>query len=231
MGDFFKWLFELINEGIKAGIPVDVIIIAVLIVVAVAGAYLVIRYMMRSKKEILKGQTDVVNTLTKVNSSLTTLDDALKEQVNILSNITFRLEVLEGNSGNISELQALTFGELLVEESFGSMLRVYFDTREWLDSKKPLDPSEDDSLNARTIDRVTTSFEVIQRDYINKLGIYSINNKSLDAYINDRFRNEWNHIMNEITNRLIIDQNSIKEYLKDKQEIFKSDLFQYIRSL
>ena len=227
----WELLQQIYTDMLSAGFPVESIVVALLTIASVVGTWRVIRYMMRSKKEILNGQVEVAKMLEKLNNSITTSNMLQTDLVTISSNIVYRLETLEGNSNNINELQALTFAELLVEESFNTMLRVYYETRNWLDEKKPVDASKDDALNARTIDRIATAFDAIQRDYINKLGIYAINNKKLDGYINDEFRREWNHILTEVTNRLIIDQNSMKEYLKVKEEIFKSDLYKYIRSL
>jgi len=226
----WQLLQKIYTDMTSAGFPVESIIVAILTVSTVVCTWRIIKYMMNSKKEILDGQQSIDNTLTKVNSSL---DRVCTSNISIdftLQQLNSTLVELKGKSNNIRVGQALTLAELVVEESFSSMLRVYFDTKEWIDSKE-IRPTHDSQLNERVIDRVKTSFDAISGDYGDKLSNFEVNNTKLSTYINDEFHVEWDHICCEITNRLVLGENSVKEYLKDKQEIFRSDLYKFIKEI
>jgi hypothetical protein len=214
-------IFSWITGAVKSGVPVGIIATGMLGAILIIVGIRVIRYMMDSKKEILKGINNNTSNNAMVSSSLA-------EVAVSLGAITFQLNNLTKVDERIPEGQAVIVYGLMMNDMFnGDIKACYKSANDWLNSKE-LDRNDED-VQIKIAERVEMSFQAIFKELDDRLRNFKYNNHYLNKYMDANFINEFDHVKDHVYGMLCEGTNGINAYISTKKSFFISDFNSYLR--
>jgi hypothetical protein len=122
------------------------------------------------------------------------------------------LELIKERNTELNVSQTEVVFALAINKCFRQLLKNYYELQDYLDNKNLEEMY--DAISNRVCDESAGVFGDLEAD----LSVFSFKNTSLDRFVNEEaWMNDWNHLINEVFNRIYLKTNNVKGYLKNKE--------------
>lgn len=219
MGLFFK----VIDEGLKRGYAIELIVLLLGFLSSFVGMFLIWRYFSNRNAKIVTTQLEIVTNLDEQARTLRETTDAMKT-LNVSLKDIMRVDE------RLTEAQTVIAYASFIENTFNHFYDAYKDAQKWA-SKPHVNVDITGTSHDLSIlnDRLELSFSTGVKELEDKLRNFKYGQSYLVTYLNDEFYSQVGHIRVHLYNSMCLQTNGVRSYLASKCDLFKSDFNTHLR--